>query len=90
MILRLCLDIVLLGSVLFLNMWVTLILTLIGLFVFRNFYEAIAAGVIMDLLYGTPLARFDGFSYISTALAIFMFAMLAYIRRRLRIHERLP
>lgn len=90
MIFRLCLDIVLLGSVLFLNMGVTLALALIGLLVLRNFYEAIAAGVILDLLYGAPLARFGGFSYIATVGMTGAFVVLAYVRRRLRIHEHFP
>jgi len=60
MYLRILADIIIFLSILFLPWWVTIFLVLFGIFFFNHFYEAIIAGILIDLLYGTRAEEFFG------------------------------
>ena len=81
---RIIFDIVLLFSILFGNWIVASIIGLIGIALFNRFYEAIFAGLLLDILYGIPTIRFGGFEYIHTIGAIFIYVVSQYIKPRIR------
>lgn len=80
-------DLALLASVLWLPFWLTLILVLAGLFYFKNFYEAPAAGLLMDLLYGLPETRWGGWPLVSFTIGIIIFIGAELLKRRLKFYD---
>ena len=80
-------DALLFTSVLFFPWWVTLCVGSLSFFLFSGYYELIAAGLLIDLLYGAPLARFGGFTQVSALGASCLFFALLVIKRRMRIEE---
>jgi hypothetical protein len=54
---RVIFDIILLISVFILPWWISTVLVLVGIFMFREFYEFLAIGMIMHILYAVPGPR---------------------------------
>lgn len=84
---RIFADIAIVGSIFFLNSWITLLLVIAGLFYFRNFYETIIAGIMIDALYGIPLERFFHIPYIATIMSIATYFIIDKLKERIRFHE---
>lgn len=79
---------ILFDSILFLSLfvapwWVSSILALAGIFFFGNFYEIIAAGYIVDLVYGSGNGTFADVPFVSTLAAGLLFAGGSFIKKRL-------
>jgi len=64
----------------YLPWWSTALLVVLGVFLFRNFYEAIWAGILIDLLYGTRTVEFAGVWFVFTV----SFSALVLIGERLK------
>lgn len=64
--------------------WLGVLLALVGTFYFKNFYELIVVGVIIDLLFGVPRIRFYGFEWYGTIISVILFAILRFIKLHLR------
>jgi hypothetical protein len=54
---RVIFDIILLLSVFILPWWISAVLALIGIFIFHEFYEFLAVGMIIHVLYVVPGPR---------------------------------
>lgn len=78
---------VILFSIFFLSPWVSLLLVIAGILFFRNFYEAIAAGVLIDLLYGIPLAKFLHIEWIATFFFLGAYVIVNYVKQYTRFYE---
>lgn len=80
---RLAADIVFLLSVLLLPFWVAIVLGLVLLFYFRNYWEVIPILFISDLLYAIPEHRFAGVMIISTLGAVVVYFLMQALKKRL-------
>lgn len=87
MITRVSIDILMVISIFFLTPWITLFGVMGAIFYFKNFYEAIAAGVLIDMLYGAPLEQFFHIQWATTLLFLFAYFTINYIKRHTRFHE---
>ncbi len=86
-ILRLAVDLFIVLGILYAHWAVACIFVVAGLIVFRRFYEAIAAGVLFDMLYGAAAGAFFGFPYAFSAASIVLYAVAAYVKTRIRIYD---
>jgi hypothetical protein len=82
MILRVIFAILLAVLIFFLPWWVNLILIISASFYFKNFYEAVVIGLIMDSMYGSAVV-FDNFIYIFTLMFIVMIFVINKIREKM-------
>lgn len=81
---RIFADVVLIGCAFFLPWWVACIAAAGLFFLFPHFYELIAVGFLLDLLYGAPLPRFFGFQFVLSLAALLLFILLRQVKRRMR------
>lgn len=84
---RICADIFIGASIFFLTPWVTLVCVVAGGFYFKNFYETIAVGILIDMLYGIPLEKFFHFQWTMTVLFLIVYFTISYLRPYTRFHE---
>ncbi|GMQ95484.1 MAG: hypothetical protein BMS9Abin13_600 [Patescibacteria group bacterium] len=85
MVLRIFLDLAIIFSILYLNWWIAALFAIGGILIFRNFYEAVALGLLIDILYGAPAAEFFGFRFVSTAIFAILFVGVSRLRENIRI-----
>ncbi len=84
---RICADILIIICIFFLNPWITLLSVIAALFYFKNFYEAIIAGVLIDMLYGIPLEKFFHIQWVTTFLFLFIYFAINRFKQYTRFHE---
>ncbi len=77
-------DILLLAAVLFLPWWFTLIAASALFFVFGRFYELFLFAFLADLLYAGT-SSFGGFPFVLSTVALFLFLVLSWVKRRIRV-----
>lgn len=87
MIFRVSTDILILLSILYLPWWFTAFLALLGIFLFKNFYEVVFAGFLLDLLYGTAVKEFYGIWFIFTAFFLILFILMERLKKNIRMCE---
>lgn len=82
---RILLDTILMLGAFIAPPWLTLVVALIGLFSFENFYEILAVGFIVDGLYGikTPVMFIPVFY---TIISGCMFVAVIFLRKHLRFY----
>ena len=74
----------LLLGVLFLPFWLTLVLGVGMMIYFSFFVEAMALFLISDFLFGVPTTKFFGITYFSFLTAALLFAIIEFVKTRLR------
>jgi len=84
---RICADILIVICIFFFTPWVTFFCVTVALFYFKNFYEAIVAGVLFDMLYGISLEKFFHIQWVTTFLFLFLYFAINYLKRYSRFHE---
>lgn len=84
MIKRIIFDIMFFGSLFVLPWYATAGLGIIGLVLFRKFWEMILAGFIIDALYYAPGQKFIGHFGLFTAGAIILFLIFDFIKKKMR------
>jgi hypothetical protein len=89
MIKRLIANIVLLLSIFFMPWWITLLLGVIFISIFPNFYEIFIMGILMDLLYSYPKELFFNFNQIFSLGVILIFVFIEKIKKYLRFYPSL-
>jgi len=87
MALRIFINIILLLSIFYLPWWTTALLVLSGIFVFKNFYEGIFAGLLLDALYGTKTAEFMGVWFVFTTSFFVLYVLSTRLKKNIRIYE---
>ena len=88
MIWRIIADIILLLSVFWAPWWLfTLILVVVFIFLFPNFWESIIIGIVMDSIYGTAQVGPTGFikTWIFTFSLLITFIIIRRIKKQLFI-----
>lgn len=84
---RIFTDIFIVISIFFLTPWITLFSVMGAIFYFKNFYEAIVAGVLIDMLYGAPLEQFFHIQWATTLLFLFLYFSINHLKRYTRWYE---
>ena len=79
---RIILDILLFVAVFIVPPWLVLLVASLCLFLFKDFYEIIFLGIIMDFLFGVP-TQFFVFPVIYTLLASIIFLIRISLRNHL-------
>jgi len=87
MILRIFVNTILFLSVFYLPWWVTIFFVVIGIFLFKNFYEGIFVGLLIDLLYGTGAKEFYGIWFVFTVSTAIFFILGERIKKNIRVYE---
>jgi len=64
--------------------WFPFILSIFGLFYFKNLYEVIIVGLIIDLLYG-PKYEFLGFNLLFTVISLLCFYIIGKFKEQIFI-----
>ncbi len=82
MILRVILSLILLFLVFFLPWWINIIFIVALAFYFKNYYEAVALGLVMDSVYGSFVV-FDSFTYMFTLSFFVMIFVINKIREKM-------
>lgn len=82
MILRLVFGFVLLISIFFLPWWLNVIFIIALSFYYKNFYEAVFIGLIMDSVYGSAVI-FETFIYFFTLIFLILIFVINKIREKM-------
>ena len=82
---RVLIDMLLLGSSLFLPWWVVILGATLCFFIFRHFYEIIFIAFFMDSLYASPVPSLGGFQFVMTAVAVLIFLIGFTAKKRMRL-----
>lgn len=84
---RIIFDIVLFLFIFILPWWAPLILAIIGLFVFVNFYEFLVSSIVIYVLYSIPINNlFNSSIYIYGGIIIF-YLLVQYLRRYIILYK---
>ncbi len=83
MVVRASMAAVFFASVLVAPWWLTICCGLFLLSFFESAVVVIIGGVLMDLIFGTPIPALGGFHYLYTTLFIFLAAVSWYLHRAL-------
>ena len=84
---RITIDIILFLSLFIMPWWVSYAIAIVGIFFFADFYEIIALGFIIDIVYGTPNTLFFGIQFANTLSAVLLFAAVTFIKNRMRFYQ---
>jgi hypothetical protein len=85
---RVIFDFALFFSVLILPWWVSAILLLIGVFIFKKFYEFMVASVIIYSLYSVPKEGIIYSPIFFTLVLIALFILIEYIKERIILYKK--
>ena len=88
MIVRFMASISLLFSVLFMPLWVSVILALVGILYFSFFIEAIIIFLLLDLLYGVPQIKFFSVVFVSSIVILVCLVILELLKGKLRFYSK--
>ncbi len=80
---RLVVDIILFLGTFVAPLWLLILLAILCLFVFENFYEIIIIGIIIDSLYGLP-TEFLPIPIIYTLSTSLLFIARAFLKKHLK------
>jgi len=83
---RIGLNILMVSSILFLPWWFSVLLALVLLFGFEA-VEVLGWGLLIDILYGTPLTFFYNFTFIFTLLFFILFLTTTYLKKYLVFYQ---
>lgn len=84
---RVIFDILLLLCLLTLPWWVTLVAALIGLFIFKQFYEFIIAWIIMFSLFAIPGSRIISSPILSALIIGLVYVGVQVLRRYIILYR---
>jgi len=84
---RIFIDAALFLAVLFLPPIFPMVMALFLLYHYESFYEIIFVGLIIDSLYGRPLANLYDFSYLMAFISVALFISSVFIKKRLKFYS---
>lgn len=84
---RIIFSILLFISLFFLPFWVFIILSLVGMFLFLDYYEALFLLFFADMLYGTRENRYFNFVYIYSIFGLILFFTINFIKQKIRFNK---
>ena len=87
MLLRILASIILLLSVLFMPLWLSIILAFAGMLYFSFFIESVILLFLSDLLYGATEARLFGVVYISLIISVVLLTCVELFKKKLKFYQ---
>ena len=75
---RIIIDFVLFLGVFLFPFWINLLIGIICLFLFRNFYEFVIFSLLADLLYGGGTRQFLGIPFALSSFALLSYALVFF------------
>ena len=85
---RVIFDVILLISVFVFPWWISVLLLLIGIFIFKNFFEFIAANIIIYSLYAVSNDRLISSPVFFSALIIVLYIAIQIIRNNIILYKK--
>lgn len=64
--------------------WISVAYCLVGMVLFSSYFEIILIGIIIDLLYGAPIERFNYYQYTVSTVLLVLYACFELVRDRIR------
>jgi len=83
---RFLFNILLIISVFFLNWWLLLLILMIGIFIFRGFYEGLLYAFIFDFIYGPEGMGYIYLKFTTIILFIIVFFIALQLKKHLRFY----
>lgn len=80
---RIIIDFVLFLGIFLFPLWLNLLLGLICLFVFRNFYELIVFSLFADIIYGGNAGYILGIPFLLTIISLVSYTTVFFLKQRL-------
>lgn len=68
-------------SVLFLPWWVSVFFGVVLLAVWRAYVSVILGAIILDVVFGSPLAVFGGFAYVYTLIFVTLSVLVLFLHK---------
>jgi hypothetical protein len=87
MVKRIIFDVVFFVSIFIFPWWVSIILSFIGIFSFKNFYEFIIINTIIYLLYSVPNNRIITSPLFFSSVIIFLFFIIEFIKSNIILYK---
>ena len=87
MLIRILASIILIISILFLPLWVSVVFALIFMIYFAFFIEAVFLFLLSDLLFGVKEIKLFDITFISFVIALACLIILELIKKRLRFND---
>ncbi|MEK9182113.1 MAG: hypothetical protein AAB781_00820 [Patescibacteria group bacterium] len=84
---RIFTDIFIFLAILFLPPIFPMVIALFSLYYYESFYEIIFAGIIIDALYGRPIANLYDFSHLMAFISVILFISSIFIKKRLKFYS---
>lgn len=75
-------------SVIFFPFYISLIVAVVGMFLFANYWEAILGFFISDLIYGLGKNNFLNTYFASFLLAIFLLLLVELLKKKLKFYQK--
>ena len=85
---RVIFDVILLISVFVFPWWISVLLLLIGIFIFKNFFEFIVANIIIYSLYAVSNDRLISSPVFFSALIIVLYIAIQIIRNNIILYKK--
>ena len=86
LILRILAAAILLFSILFMPLWVSVILAFAGMIYFPKFYEAVVLFLLSDALYGISEAKFYGMAFVSFFTFLIALLIIEAFKKKLKFY----
>lgn len=67
--------------------WIVMSVAVLFLFYFKNYFEILIFGFLLDLLYGAPVSAYYGMGYVISVIAALAFALVAVVKNRLVFYD---
>ncbi len=86
MIKRAIADIFIVFSILYAPWWVTVIAGVLFAFYFNNYYELIAAGVLVDILYGNNSTSLIRAPFVFSVGSVVFYFLIQFLKTKMRVY----
>lgn len=83
---RIIIDTLLFLSIFFCGPILPMVGALFFLYYFEFFYEIILIGLVVDVLYGSPIANLYNFSHLMAFIAVLLFISSIFLKKRLKFY----
>lgn len=83
---RVLFSLILLLSVLFAPLWLSLLLVVFGMFYFFMFFEGIVIFLVSDLIFGVAERGYFGIVFSSAVIALVLFVIIEISKKKLKFY----
>lgn len=87
MALRISFSIILFLSVFFMPFWFSAIGALVGMALFRTYWEAVIIMLISDAVFGANMVKFMNFTFVASSTTLFVLVVLHFLKKKIRFYS---